>query len=64
MLGSMIDTLIGAWFLEQFGFGDMVITSLHELFGVTISISTYYFMAAVLGLVLGLIITAKEVKED
>lgn len=46
----MVLTLILAWFLQLFGFGDIFIQALNELFNINISLASYYFIFAIIGL--------------
>jgi len=50
-----INFLIYAWLLNIFGFGDICIIAMRELFNITITINTYYFMAFLIGLVVDII---------
>ncbi|HEY5561948.1 MAG TPA: hypothetical protein VIK72_09395 [Clostridiaceae bacterium] len=45
-----VNFLIYAWLLNLFGFGDICISGMRELFNITITISSYYFMAFLIGL--------------
>lgn len=45
----MIGGLFIAWILSLFGFIPVVQTGILELFGISISTGTYYFIFAVLG---------------
>lgn len=53
MLGGFISGLIVAWILSLFGVDQMVITSLNEVFSVSISVSTYYMAFGLIGLIGG-----------
>jgi len=46
----MINGLLLGVILAVFGFDDVVITSMRELFGITITTASYYFIFAILGL--------------
>ena len=50
MLGGMIDGLIVAWILTWFGFEYTAINSFKELFGIALTMNTYYFIFGMLGL--------------
>ena len=62
MVGGVISGLIGAWFLSWFGFEHTTITAFKELFNITLSVSSYYFLFAVLGLI-GSVINGKKTIE-
>lgn len=42
--------LFVAWFLNIWGFSNVWITGFNELFGMTISVTTYYFIFGAVGL--------------
>lgn len=46
----MIGGLFAAWVLSLFGFVSIVQTGILELFNISISVGTYYFIFAVLGM--------------
>jgi len=46
---SIAFALLGAWILNCFGFSQVVITGMRELFGIEIGVTTYYFMFAIMG---------------
>lgn len=48
---NIVWMLFVAWFLNLFGFGDTVITGLQQFGGPAITITGYYFVFAVVGLV-------------
>ncbi len=54
MLTIAIHLLI-AWFMNLFGFGSVVITGTSEIFGLELSLTGYYFLFALLGLIRSLI---------
>ena len=54
-----INVLIMAWFLNLFGFGDICIQGSKELFNMNLSISSYYLMAFIGGLVFDVIMAIK-----
>lgn len=45
----MICALILAWILTLFGFDEICITAMKELFSIEITKATYYFVFAILG---------------
>lgn len=45
----MIGGLLLAWILNIFGFGQIVITAMKELFDIDISMAAYYFIFAIIG---------------
>ena len=47
----MICALILAWLLTLFGFDEICITAMKELFSVEITTATYYFVFAMAGLI-------------
>ncbi len=47
----MIWGLILGWILSWFGFINVVQVGCHELFNITISTTTYYFIFAILGFI-------------
>lgn len=51
MVNGVISGVIGAWFLSWFGFEHTTITAFKELFNITLSVSSYYFLFAGLGLI-------------
>lgn len=53
MLGGFVGGLLVAWILSLFGVHHMVINSVKELLGATISVSTYYISFGIIGLVSG-----------
>lgn len=56
MINRMFEALLAAFILTMFNFEKIVSTGAHELFGVPhISIYSYYFIAAIIGLVVGLV---------
>lgn len=46
---SIAFALLGAWILNCFGFGQVVITGMKEVFGVEIGMTSYYFIFAMIG---------------
>ncbi|AZU98897.1 ISP transmembrane anchor [Bacillus phage vB_BanS_Sophrita] len=46
---TIIGALLGGWILQLFGFDAVVQTGMLELFGKTISDTTYYFMFGAMG---------------
>ncbi len=48
-------SLFVAWFLNLFGFGTMFITGLNQWTGITITLSGYYFIFAVIGIIKNII---------
>lgn len=42
-------SLLGAWILNWFGFANLVNDGMTQLFGIHISISSYYFIFACIG---------------
>lgn len=44
-----------AWFLNLFGFGTMFVTGLNQWTGIEITITGYYFIFAVIGIVKNII---------
>ena len=55
MLSGFIYGLLVAWFLSLFGVDKMIITSVQEVFQMTISASTYYVVAGLFGLISALL---------
>ncbi len=46
----MVIGLLLGWILSLFGFFNVVQTGMNELFGIVISMPTYYFIFAVIGI--------------
>ena len=46
---SIAGALLGGWILSWFGFDNLVISGMMELFGKTITTTGYYFMFAIMG---------------
>ena len=55
MLNGFIYGLITAWILSWFGVDNIIITSTKEILKLTISESTYYVAAGLIGLVAALV---------
>lgn len=53
MLEGLLGALILAWFLTLFNFDIITQDALKELFNISISTSTYYFIFAIIGLIGG-----------
>lgn len=47
---SIVGALILAWFLALFGFDNLIIEGAKELFDVDITMTGYYFIFAVIGI--------------
>lgn len=47
MVGGIFTGLFSAWILSIFNFDGITINALNEIFGITISTNTYYFIFAV-----------------
>lgn len=52
---NIIWALFVAWFLNIWGFSNVWITGFNELFGITISVTTYYFIFGAVGLLKNII---------
>lgn len=50
MFYILINLLVG-WILSLFGFNDLVINGMDEVFGVSMAQSGYYFLFALMGMV-------------
>lgn len=46
----MVIGLLLGWILSLFGFFNVVQTGMNELFGIVISMPTYYFIFAIIGI--------------
>lgn len=55
MFDNLINALLIAWILSEFEFDKVCITGFRELFNVNITINTYYFIFAIIGLGCGII---------
>ena len=60
MLEGLLGALILAWFLNLFNFDNITKEALLELFNISISTSTYYFIFAIIGLVGGALKDSKD----
>ncbi len=47
----MLGMLFLAWFLSLFGFDEICVTAIKELFNYEITTATYYFVFAIVGLI-------------
>lgn len=56
---SIAVALLGAWILNWFGFANLVNTAMIELFNISISIHSYYFISACIGAIKTILRTLK-----
>lgn len=49
MLVNVAVFLLAGLFLSLFGFDDLIINGMHEIFGVTITSTGYYFIFGIVG---------------
>lgn len=56
----IIGSLFVGWFLSLFGFDNLVINGAKEIFDITITMSGYYFMFAVIGAINWLLMALKK----
>lgn len=62
MLEGLLWGLILAWFLTLFNFDNMTKEALQQLFDISISTATYYFIFATIGLISGALKDGKSNK--
>jgi len=55
ILSGLVGGLLTGWILSLFGFDDVVVRGMHELFSLEITDATYYLMFAVAGVIGGII---------
>ena len=59
-MGVAIESLILAWFLNLFGFGNIFVNGSRELLGLNITINGYYFIFFLAGLLIDIIIFVQD----
>lgn len=60
----VIGALFAGWILNLFGFENLVIGGMQEFFNVTITMTGYYFLFGVIGMIKFILYTPKGVKKE
>jgi len=55
MADGLLSGLLFAWILSWFGFDDLAVKGINELLQINATAASYYLIAAVLGIIAGLI---------